>query len=97
MRFQTPRNVPGNSMNASPVQMYRVSNRESVVSRDAEMLKISVVVSGRPASLSIRVASADIEPRSVSLFHRDGAWEKYVVLKVNVLVKVSFESRESLI
>jgi hypothetical protein len=38
----------------------RVRRRESVVSRDAEMLKISVGVSTRPASLSIRVATADI-------------------------------------
>jgi len=40
--------------------MYRVSSRESVVSRDAEMLKISIGVNVRPASRSIRVASADM-------------------------------------
>ena len=91
-RFHTPRNVPGNSMNTRPVQIYSVRRRESVLSRDAEILKISAGVRTRPASLSIRVASAGIKLHLVHLFHRDGARKKYVVLKMNVLVKVRFES-----
>src|SRR5579859_8172851 len=77
--------------------VYRVSSRESVVSRDAEMLKISIGVNGRPASRSIRVASADMIPRSVRLFHCDCTRKQNVVLQVNVLVKIGFKVRQRLV
>ena len=97
IRFQTPRKVPGSNMKVRPVQMYSVSKRESVVSREAEMLKISIGVSGRPACLSILVARVDMQPHSVSFFHRDRSREQYVVLKMNVLVKIGFESTQGFV
>jgi len=64
-----------------PVQIQGVSGRESVVSREAEMVKISVGVRAR---LAIRVASADIKLRLSRFFHRHGSREQDVVLKVKV-------------
>src|SRR6185437_10079012 len=59
-KFQTPRNVPGRSMNNTPVLMYNISMRDSALSRAAVMLTISLASSRLPASLSIRVGRVDI-------------------------------------
>src|SRR6185437_4793063 len=59
-KFQTPRNVPGRSMNNTPVLMYNISMRDSALSRAAVMLTISLASSRLPASLSMRVGRVDI-------------------------------------
>jgi hypothetical protein len=59
-KFQTPRKVPGRSMNNTPVLMYSISMRDSALSRAAVMLTISLAASRLPASLSMRVGRVDI-------------------------------------
>jgi len=59
-KFQTPRKVPGSSMNTTPVLMYSISMRDSALSRAAVMSTISLAASRLPASLSMRVGRVDM-------------------------------------
>lgn len=63
IRFQTPKNVPGNSMKTSPAPIYAISNRESALSRLLVTSKISCGDMACPARASIRVTNPpDILP-----------------------------------